>query len=60
MGWVECSCGKILKVKNGNNANSTHRKRHPDHYEVRRWSYGVNQRDSSEEDADATINKYLS
>ena len=50
MAWVECSCGKILKLKKGNKTQSSHQKRHPDHYEVRRWSYGGPHRGRAEKE----------
>ena len=54
MAWVECSCGKILKLKKGNKTQSSHQKRHPDHYEVRRWSYGGPHRDGANKEVNRT------
>lgn len=40
MAWIECSCGKVIKDGKRSHSIPHHLKRYPDHFEVRRWTFG--------------------
>ena len=39
MGWLLCSCGKVLCTRHVS-YETGHLKLNPDHYEVMRWTFG--------------------